>query len=463
MVFTSAIFLYAFLPTTLLVYYLLDRRYRNAFLLLASYVFYAWSVPRYLILILASTLIDYFCVILMTRTTRFRKVSLVISLVCNLGLLGFFKYYVFFAENLNPILKGLSLGGLPLWQIVLPVGISFYTFQSMSYTIDVYRKRVEPTYHFIDFACFVALFPQLVAGPIVRYVDIAKQLRYRMTGLDQFSLGVWLFMAGFTKKVLIANQVGMLADRAFALAAPNFLDSWIGLLAYTMQIYFDFSGYSDMAIGLGHMFGFTFPINFDSPYQSRSITEFWRRWHITLSTWFREFVYIPLGGNRGGLKRTLFNLVLTFFLSGLWHGASWNFVIWGLYHGGFLLLERMFRDRGGLYRRLPNGFRQGLVLLIAMLGWVFFRASDLGGAMNYFAGLSGGHGFSAFTLLKFWETSLPLIVLPFATLIAVSARNTNQLANNLTPIRVWGVFLLFILACIELSNQGYNPFLYFQF
>jgi len=463
MVFTSSIFLYAFLPTTLLGYFLLTNRFRNAFLLLASYVFYAWSIPSYLILILASTLVDYFCVVFMSKTTRFRKVFLVISLVCNLGLLGFFKYYGFFVENVNPLLKSLSLGGFPLWEIALPIGISFYTFQSMSYTIDVYRHRVAPTFHFVDFACFVALFPQLVAGPIVRYIDIAKQMRNRLIGLDQFSLGVWLFMAGFAKKVLVANQVGILADRAFAMSDPNFLDSWIGLLAYTMQIYFDFSGYSDMAIGLGHMFGFTFPQNFNSPYRAQSITDFWRRWHITLSTWFREFVYIPLGGNRHGLNRTLFNLVLTFFLSGLWHGASWNFVIWGLYHGGFLLLERMFRDRGGLYRRLPSGLRQILILLIAMLGWVFFRADDLGDAMGYFQGLFGGHGFGEYSLQKFWETSAPLTALPIATLIALSARNTNQLCQNLTPLRVWGVFLLFILSCIELSNQGYNPFLYFQF
>lgn len=463
MVFTSAIFLYAFLPTTLLVYYLLPRKFQNAFLLLASYVFYAWSVPKYLVLILISTLIDYVCVLWMVRTSKPTKIPLFLSICCNLGLLGFFKYYGFFLENVNPILKSLDLGGLPVWNLVLPVGISFYTFQSMSYTIDVYRGRVKPTSHWIDFACFVALFPQLVAGPIVRYVDIAQQLRERKPDLSVFTVGTWFFMMGFSKKVLLANQVGILADKAFALAQPQLLDSWVGLLGYTMQIYFDFSGYSDMAIGLGLMFGFRFPFNFDSPYQAQSITDFWRRWHMTLSTWFREFVYIPLGGNRHSQGRTMFNLVATFFLSGLWHGASWNFVIWGLYHGTFLLLERAFRHRGGLWERLPRWPRQLLILVIVMLGWVVFRAPDINQALNYYQGLLGLHGYGPLTLIAFWHDHAPLFFLPLATLIALLGRNSNHLSETIRPRSMWWVFLLFLLACIELSNQGYNPFLYFQF
>lgn len=463
MVFTSAIFLYGFLPTTLLVYYLLHPRYRNGFLLLASYIFYAWSVPRYLWLILISTAVDYFCVLAMEKTERHKRIPLLISLATNLGLLGFFKYYGFFIENVNPLLQSLSFAGFPLWNIVLPVGISFYTFQSMSYTIDVYRGKVEASRNPIDFACFVALFPQLVAGPIVRYVDIAKQMKQRVLSMDQFALGTWLFMAGFSKKVLIANQVGILADRAFALSSPNFYDAWVGLLAYSMQIYFDFSGYSDMAIGLGFMLGFKFPINFNSPYKADSITDFWRRWHITLSTWFREFVYIPLGGNRGSLKRTLFNLVLTFLLSGLWHGASWNFVIWGLYHGGFLLIERLFRDKGGLYKGIPALPRQLLIFLIAILGWVFFRSPTMGTAGQFFQGLIGLHGMGEFTLLTYWQSSAPKLFLAFALIIAWFAPNTNQLAERIRGWKMWAVFLFFILSCIELSNQGYNPFLYFQF
>lgn len=463
MVFTSAIFLYAFLPTTLCIYYLLHPKFRNGFLLLASYLFYAWSVPKYLFLILASTLIDYVCVLGMARTVRFKKIPLILSLITNLGMLGFFKYYGFFVENVNPILKSLSIGGFPLWEIALPVGISFYTFQSMSYTIDAYRGKVEPSKNLIDFACFVALFPQLVAGPIVRYIDIAKQLKNRLVSLNTFTIGCWLFMVGFVKKVLLANQVGSLADTAFNMAGPGFVDAWIGLLAYTMQIYFDFSGYSDMAIGLGFFFGFQFPINFNSPYKATSITDFWRRWHITLSTWFREFVYIPLGGNRHGLYRTLFNLVLTFFLSGLWHGASWNFVIWGLYHGGFLLLERLFRDRGGLYHRLPMIVRRPLVLIIAMLGWVFFRAEDLPTALTFFQGLIGLNEGNSFSLIPYWKDQAPLFFLPVAALIALFAPNSNDLVKNLRPITMWFVFILFFIACIELGNQGYNPFLYFQF
>lgn len=443
-------------------YYAIHPRYRNLFLLICSYVFYGWSVPYYLLLIAFSTVVDYLCGLGMTRLLNKKRWFLWFSVICNLGLLCFFKYYNFFAGNINPVLKQLSVGGVPVMDIVLPVGISFYTFQSMSYTIDVYRGKAQATANPIDFACYVALFPQLVAGPIVRYVDIANDLKNRVIHFDRFAMGMLLFMAGFAKKVLIANQAGILADRAFALSDPGFFDAWLGLLGYTLQIYFDFSGYSDMAIGLGHMFGFRFPINFDSPYKAVSITDFWRRWHITLSTWFREFLYIPLGGNRKGNKRTYVNLVITFVLSGLWHGAAWNFVLWGLFHGGFLLFERAMRHGAGAYHWCPAPLQRYLVLLIVMFSWVLFRADDLTSIGNFYSGLLAWHSFDL-GIIGLGGNLRPLLTLVVGTILALYLPNTNRLAKNNPPWWVWTTVVMFLIACVDMSRQGYNPFLYFQF
>jgi alginate O-acetyltransferase complex protein AlgI len=336
MVFTSHIFLFYFLPLALLVYYALPNRFRNGFLTLASYLFYGWWMPWFVLLMMTSTVVDYFCAKAISAQgaeRRHRIAALATSIVVNLGLLGFFKYYMFAMENLNRLCELVGADALGVLQVTLPIGISFYTFQTMSYTIDVYRGVAPPVKSFGDFSCFVSLFPQLIAGPIVRYNTVADQLASRTHTLTKFSSGTSLFILGFSKKILLANPMGEVADAAFASDSLMMVDAWFGVVAYAFQIYFDFSGYSDMAIGLGRMLGFELPRNFYAPYLADSITDFWRRWHISLSTFLRDYLYIPLGGNRKGNVRTYVNLAVVMFFGGLWHGASWVFVAWGLYHG----------------------------------------------------------------------------------------------------------------------------------
>ncbi len=402
MVFSSHFFVYYFLPLALLLYYAAPRKLRHLVLTLLSYVFYGWANPLFVFLMLASTAIDYVCGLAIAQRltdwnsplgtlkpggvrTRHQRLGLVISIVSNLTLLGFFKYFNFGLDNWNAVVSGLGWDA-GVWhtalRVTLPLGISFYTFQSMSYSIDVYRGDARALRNPIDFACYVSMFPQLVAGPIIRFAEVDDQMRSRTHTAEKFARGSAMFALGMLKKVVLANPCGMVADTCFDAGSIGTVNAWYGVVAYAMQIYFDFSAYSDMAIGLGLMLGFVFPKNFDSPYKSASITEFWRRWHISLSTWLRDYLYVPLGGNRIGPKRTYVNLATVMVLGGLWHGASWNFVIWGSIHGGWLAFERM-SGKDSFYRHLPQPLRILITFVIVCVAWVFFRAADLPAALRY--------------------------------------------------------------------------------
>jgi alginate O-acetyltransferase complex protein AlgI len=502
MVFSSIVFLCLFLPVVLTVYHLialpgrlglcprLSRIAGNLFLLSASLLFYFWGENWRIWIMLLSSGIDYGCALLMARAWRrgplaplerggarrtWQKLALLTSIVGNLSLLGFFKYANFAQESLGAGLASVGLEGLA-WQgslsIALPLGISFYTFQSMSYTIDVYRGNVAATRNPLDFACYVSLFPQLVAGPIVRYVDVAEQLVSRTCTLDRFTSGVTRFAVGLGKKVLIANTLAGVADPIFALPAEGLSASvaWVGIVAYSLQIFFDFSGYSDMAIGLGRMFGFEFLENFDYPYAARSVQDFWRRWHISLSTWFRDYLYVPLGGSRGTAVQTYRNLFVVFFLCGLWHGAGWTFIAWGLWHGGFLVLERV--GLGRLLARLPAVVGHAYALLAVMGGWVLFRAESLAHAATYYralAGLSEGNGHSSPYLTP--ETRLTLVA-AIALALPWSAVWQSKVFQALEPRMAGTVFegaralaalTIVVLSATWLAAGGYNPFIYFRF
>src|SRR5436190_18386233 len=412
MVFSSQIFLFYFLPLVLAAYYVLPFRARTALIAVSSYVFYGWANPIWAVIMFFGSSVDYVCGILLLRMsrlpdvdglppvigpevvrTRAMKAVLATSIVTNLGLLAVFKYTGFVAENINALgaLFGSSQRIVPVLHVVLPVGISFYTFKAMSYVIDVYRGEARPMRRFVDYMCFEAFFPDLVAGPIIRYAAMEEQMRMRQHTLDKFARGVAFFAFGMAKKILIANPMGHIADTAFAAGPLHAHDAWFGLVGYAFQIYFDFSGYSDMAVGLALMMGFVLIQNFDSPYKADSITDFWRRWHISLSTWLRDYLYVPLGGNRKGPLRTYVNLMTVMLLGGLWHGASWNFVIWGAIHGGMLAFERA-QGKDSVYRRLPRAARVMLTFVIVCLSWVFFRAKTLGQAVSYLRSMFGvGH------------------------------------------------------------------------
>ena len=467
MVFSSHIFVYYFLPFALLSYYLLPQKAKHFGLTLLSYVFYGWANPSFVLLMFASTVIDYSCgrVISGSEHHRHRKIALTISICSNLSLLGFFKYFNFGISNFNAILDWL---GLPIWgsvlEVTLPLGISFYTFQSMSYTIDVYRGDGKAIRNFIDFACYVSMFPQLVAGPIIRFSEVADQLRHRTHTLEKFARGIAFFSLGMAKKILLANPCGKCADTVFDAGIVNTLDAWYGTFAYTFQIYFDFSGYSDMAIGLGLMLGFTFAKNFDSPYRSESITEFWRKWHISLSSWLRDYLYIPLGGNRRNRTRTYLNLALVMLLGGLWHGASWNFVIWGGIHGGMLALERN-RDKASYYESLPKLLRVVATFLLVLIAWVFFRSTDLTHALTYLRYMFSSVDGQPTTDLIAGILYQPyyLLIMCVAGIVVWSFPQTWEWTQRLTPIRMGICLLLLILSLAVLSTQTYNPFIYFIF
>src|SRR4051812_19789414 len=409
MVFTSQIFIFYFLPLVLGLYYLVPFRARTALIAIASYVFYGWANPLWALIMFFGSSVDYLCGLWLVRLsglpdvaglppvigrevprTRAMKAVLTVSIVTNLGLLAVFKYTGFVAENLNALGSALGLGEhlLPVLHLVLPVGISFYTFKAMSYAIDVYRGDARPMRRFTDYMCFEAFFPDLVAGPIIRYAALEEQMRVRKHTLEKFARGVAFFAFGMGKKILLANPMGHIADAAFSAGPLHWHDAWFGLFGYAFQIYFDFSGYSDMAVGLALMMGFVLIQNFDSPYKSQSITEFWRRWHISLSTWLRDYLYIPLGGNRKGSTRTYVNLMTVMLFGGLWHGASWNFVIWGGIHGGMLGVERKLGKAHPL-KRLPPSVGVAFTFLIVCLSWVFFRAKTLGQAVSYLSSLFG--------------------------------------------------------------------------
>ena len=472
-VFSSHLFLFYFLPLSLLLYYAVPKSWRIGVLALTGYAFYGWWNPWFCVLMFISTAIDYAGGLLVGApgaSRRRRRFGLVLSVVSNLAILGFFKYCGFAVGAAGGVVEALGFGvwAAPEWvtRIVLPVGISFYTFQSMSYCIDLYRghARLAPT--FLHFAAYVSLYPQLVAGPIVRYETVARQLVERPHTAAGFVCGLTRFSMGFAKKILLANPMGPVADSAFA-AHPDvlgFSTAWIGLVAYALQIYFDFSAYSDMAIGLGRMFGFTFDENFASPYRSGSLSEFWRRWHISLSTFLRDYVYIPLGGNRYGDGRMYVNLMMVMVLGGLWHGANWTFVAWGVLHGGVLVLERV------LGRVVPVGWwprpcAAGATFLVVLAGWVFFRSDTLMVAVQYFEALAGRRGTADAAWLLRAEMMVPynLTMLGLGLGVVFLVPNTQTLFRVLTPWKVVAALLLLVLAVAMMFTQGFNPFLYFQF
>ena len=460
MVFSSTTFLLAFLPLVAILYYICPRKLRNGLLLVFSLLFYGWGEPKFLLFMVFSIVQGYVFARLIGRGRR-KKLFLTLSLVLSFALLGYCKYADFFIENFNAV-TGLSL---PLLKIALPIGISFYTFQTMSYVIDVYRDDAPVSKNFINFGTYVALFPQLIAGPIVRYRDVAEQLVNRRETLEMFTKGVKLFMVGLAKKVIIANTMGTLTTNIFATTDENgVVGTWVGIIAYTFQIYFDFSGYSDMACGLGNMMGFEFLKNFNYPYIAKSITDFWRRWHISLSTWFKEYVYIPLGGNRKGVKRQILNLLIVWGLTGLWHGAAYNFVLWGLYYGLLLILEKFVLKK--FLDRLPSFVQHIYTLFIIIIGWGLFYFTDVGQLGEFMVDLfnfgNGICGDQAFNLIM---SNLPMLIIaavastPLATMLYTRFEHTRFMW---IPETLYCMGVLAV-STASLVNQSYNPFLYFRF
>lgn len=468
MVFSSLVFIFVFLPVTIFLYYIAPRKLKNLVLLAASLVFYAWGEPVYITIMLFSTVFDYFNGVLIDKYRgkgRISKLVFINSIVVNIGILSFFKYYGFIVQNLNAILHL----NLVSHKLPLPIGISFYTFQTMSYVIDVYLQKVKVQKNIITFGTYITMFPQLVAGPIVRYSDVEEQMDERHESLSKFGEGVEIFTVGLAKKVLLANNIGLLWSTIKAVPAGNLttLTAWIGIIAFTFQIYFDFSGYSDMAVGLGKMFGFELMKNFNYPYISKSATEFWRRWHISLSQWFREYVYIPLGGNRNGSFIQYRNLIIVWFLTGLWHGASWNFILWGLYYCMFIILEKMFLLK--LLQKLPSFISHIYTMLIVVVGWVLFEFENLSSGIDYIKVMFGvkGTGFLNGDSVYYLYTNALLFVLLFIFSTPL-AKNAANAARRKLDKRTWiaepaAVFILILISTAYLVSQTYNPFLYFRF
>lgn len=464
MVFSSLVFLFAYLPITLLIYYLVPRQGRNIFLFIINLLFYGWGEPKLVLLMVFNIFFNYmggWLVDKYRQDAKKKKLFLILTCILDIGILAVFKYTGMITETLN-LLPFLNI---PTLEISLPIGISFYTFQTMSYVIDVYRDDAPVSKNFINFGTYVALFPQLIAGPIVRYKDVAYQLSHRQETLEQFTTGVKLFMVGLAKKVLIANQMGNLTNSVFATTDENgVLGTWVGIIAYSFQIYFDFSGYSDMACGLGNMLGFEFLKNFNYPYISKSITEFWRRWHISLSTWFREYVYIPLGGNRKGTKRQVINLLIVWGLTGLWHGASWNFLLWGLYFGLLLILEKFVLKK--LLDKLPSAIQHIYALFIVAIGWGLFYFTDIKQLGAFFADLFNfGNGIIGEQALTLFLSYLPILIVAAVASTPLGAKLYSRFKDTRF---IWIPEVLFcavilVISTASLVNQSYNPFLYFRF
>lgn len=472
MVFSSQVFLFYFLPTFFIGYYFLvwkgaKHSTLNLFITFFSYIFYGWMEPWLLVLMFSSTCVDFIAGRLISApgaSSRKRNGALILSITANLCTLGFFKYYMFAMGGINAIATRLGFEPFSVMNVLLPVGISFYTFQSMSYTIDVWRGDAPPAKNLATFSCYVALFPQLVAGPIVRYNTVAEELATRKHTWENWMRGMTYFCLGFAKKILIANQVGIVADRVFDAASPGVLNAWWGSLAYMLQIYFDFSAYSDMAVGLGLMIGFHFPRNFNGPYRSVSITDFWTRWHISLTTWLRDYLYIPLGGNRISKRRTYFNLCMVMFLSGLWHGAAMTFICWGLFHAVFMLIERG-NGKKALYSKLPWVIQVLITQVIVLFGWVLFRAKNIGSAMDMWKALVGIAPVSLTDPLLSTEIFTPtaFVFMGLALVYAVSPLRAYDWCQKISIPRTVTALILFVCAALALFTQEYNPFLYFQF
>ena len=461
MLFSSIPFLYCFLPAVMAVYFLVPGRFRNAVLLISSLIFYGWGEPKLLVLMVGTVVLFYICGLAIGKaeTQRGKKIWLLVSVILSLLALGIFKYADFFIGSVNAV-TGL---GLPLLKIALPVGISFYTFQCLSYTVDVYRGNVPPQKSLVTFGAYVALFPQLIAGPIVRYADVARELENRTHSWENAAWGVRRFLVGLGKKVILADNFALLMKLYRESAEPSVVFAWMYAVAFMLNIYFDFSGYSDMAIGLGRIFGFHFLENFDYPYLSKSVAEFWRRWHMSLGSWFRDYVYIPLGGYRVGKARWVFNILTVWMLTGLWHGAAWNFVLWGLLFAALLLIEKWIP---GL-QKLPGLLRHGYVLLAVMLSFVLFNGESLGQAAGDFAGLFGLAGLPGVTAETVYY--LKSYALLFAAGI-VGATPAVRMAAERIGRTSWGkpleaaVLVLLLLVCTAyLVDGSFSPFLYFRF
>ncbi len=463
MLFSSISFLYYFLPVLLLIYFAVPNKFKNTVLLVGSLLFYFYGEPKYVLLLLFSSIADYINSLIIDhyRGRKIAKVALIASIAINLSLLGFFKYADFFIANIN----GLFGSNIGLLRLALPIGISFYTFQTMSYTIDVYRGDVKPQKNPFDFATYVALFPQLIAGPIVRYQTIAEEIETRSHSMDKVAYGAKRFVIGLSKKVLIANSLGELNVLAMGTKQNSVLFYWLGAIAFALQIYFDFSGYSDMAIGLGRIFGFHFLENFNYPYISKSITEFWNRWHMSLGSWFKDYVYIPLGGNRVSKAKWYRNIFIVWFLTGFWHGASWNFVVWGLYFGLILVIEKMFLKK--FLDKIPTFFNHAYVLFLVLISFVIFNIDNMAEILIYLKGMFGILDIPAWNLesvyyLKSYAVTMIMAVIGATPLIKniFIKYKENQLGALLEPMAY--VFLLLITTGY-LVGSSFNPFLYFRF
>ncbi len=484
MIFSSSIFLCFFLPLFLILYYLTDRKYKNFVLLFSSILFYAWGAPKFVYVIIGTTILDFFFVKMldMNKKKATRIFFLLLSLSMNVGLLFYFKYCNFFVENINVLLEKFGVSGSIQWtKLVLPIGISFYTFETLTYVIDVYRGVHKPLKNFWDYQLYIILFPKLIAGPIIRYHEIADQIPDRSSrdNVDEKLMGFYRFCLGLGKKVLIANTMAAFADSVYGdpVTGENALDptlvtsatAWFAAIAYTLQIYFDFSGYSDMAIGLGRMIGFRFPENFNNPYVSESITDFWRRWHMSLGNWMRNYLYIPLGGNRVSNARLYFNLWLVFLLSGLWHGAAWGFIVWGVWHGFFLVIERLFLLK--LTSRIGKFPRIVLTMFIVVLGWVMFRVELVGPGFDYIKAMFGISAGTISVLPEFKWYVIFFIAMFFSFFVVV--HKGQQLQNSVYGIPTLPTrghlamtlcsIVLFTVSLSYILGEGYNPFIYFRF
>ncbi len=442
-------------------------------ILAGSWVFYAWWRVDFLVLLVATTLWSYLLGLAVARNREQRperaKLLVAAAVALNIAVLGYFKYANFGIDTLNTMLDAFGVRGLTISQVILPVGISFYTFQATSYVVDVYRGDAPVGRSFTQVAAYISLFPQLIAGPILRYKDVEGQLRERRHTFAKFSHGAVRFMTGFVKKVLIADTVAVVVDQVFALPQPAMIAAWLGAIGYTVQLYYDFTGYSDMAIGLGLMMGFRFMENFNRPYISRSITEFWRRWHVSLSTWLRDYLYIPLGGNRRSQDRTYVNVMLVMLFGGLWHGAAWTFVVWGAWHGAFLVIERVLKDRG-LEPRLPAFLSTLATMLIVVMGWVVFRAEAFSDAVGLYAGMIGLNGFAVSDRLL-WQLSPLSVFAVFVGIVLVYVeprfsdivRSPAERTQALPSVFTLGIIPLFAVSIMKLAADAFSPFLYFQF
>jgi alginate O-acetyltransferase complex protein AlgI len=485
MVFSSHLFIFYFLPLVLLLNYTLPFRYLSLMLVILSYGFYGWMNPKWIAVLFTSSFIDYLCGLALVKWSglpmdgrelpmlekggprnAIQKTALAVSLISNVTILGFFKYFDFGIANLNAVMSAAGFGesSIRALHVALPIGISFYTFQSMSYAIDIYRGAARPMRNPIDFACFVSVFPHQLAGPIIRYWSIADQFRSRPMTYEKFARGVGFFCLGLSKKIILANSMAHVADTAFAAGHLQAAAAWYGVVAYAFQIYFDFSGYSDMAVGMALMLGFLFTKNFNDPYRAVSITDFWRRWHIALSTWLRDYLYVALGGNRRGERRTYVNLMVVMLVGGLWHGASWNFVIWGGIHGSMLAIERTQR-KDSLYRALPRVLRIAVTFVIVCISWVFFRAETLPHAWNYLRSMGGvglapaGAQLGATGLVTPYHLVMSLV----CAIVVWSAPQTWHFTQKLTMPRAAICLALLCVSVILMWTQNVNPFLYFQF